>query len=189
MADKLNAIEQAKLSRQIAQTQDRIRRLEQLLQGQPLAVIRFIDASITSAKIEGLSADKLTSGTMSVGEKILISDGTDNRILITRDEIRISKPGVDVEEEITEENIKDFIILNTTEADKLVFAGIVKANAYTHNLGYVPWFRVFDMDDADSPTFFKRRILGIEADEVEVSGFQNPSYVMIFHRTIPVEAS
>lgn len=184
MEGKLNALEQAVLSRKIAYAMERVRKLERMLGGQYIEILRFADAVITGAKIDTLTASKITSGTLSIGEKILISDGTNNRIRITRDEIRISKEGVDVEQTVTETNKKDFVILDTTEADKLLFAGIVEGTAYTHNLGYVPWFRVFTVDSATTPTEFTRKIEGIEADTVNISGFNNPSYLMIFHRSV-----
>ena len=183
MPRDLSALEQARISRRIAYAMDRVRRLERMLEGEYLDVIRFADGIITSAKIDNVSASKITTGTLAVGEKILISDGVDNRIKITRDEILISKEGVDVETTITETNKKDFVILSTAEADKLVFAGMVEANTYTHNLGYVPWFKAFAVDDADTPTEFTRQLLGVWASTTQIGGFDNPTYLMIFHRS------
>ena len=180
---KLSALEQARLSRQIAYAIERVRRLERMLGGEYLDIVKILNASITNAKIESVSADKLTTGTLAVGEKILISDGTDNRIRVTRDEILISKPGIDVETEITEANKKDFVIISTVEADKLVFAGMVAATTYFHGLRYVPWFRVFTVDSATEPTKFVRKIAGVEAGTHSISGLENPSYLMIFHRS------
>jgi hypothetical protein len=183
----LSAIEQATLSRKIAQSEARIKRLEQLLKGQPIGMARFLDAVITNAKIEGLSVDKLESGYVSVGEKILVKDEDgDNRILITNDEIRISKPGVDVEEEITETNKKDFILLSTADADKLVIATMVEGTSYAHNLGYVPWFLAFGVDSASNPTEFRPLENspwgGAVGTTTQILGLSNPTYLMIFHR-------
>lgn len=180
---QLNIIQRTILSRQLAIEKSRLARIEALLAGQPLAAVKFADAIITSAKIAGLSADKITSGTLSVGEKILVSDGVNNRIRITRDEIRISKPGVDVEQTITETNKKDFVILDTTEADKLVYAGIVQATTYNHNFGYVPWFYAFTVNSASNPTTFTRKILGVRVTDSVISGLSDPSYIMLYHKT------
>lgn len=68
----------------IASQEKRIKKLEALLQGQPISVVRIADASITSAKIESLSADKIETGTLSVGVAIKVrnSDDTADQVLI-----------------------------------------------------------------------------------------------------------
>ena len=95
---KLNVIEQSNLIRVVQRLTDRIAKLEAMLQGQPVGTARIADAAITNAKINDLSADKITAGTISVtvnlGEENIEIDGEENRILIndgTNDRILIGK--------------------------------------------------------------------------------------------------
>ena len=70
---------------QIISAQDkRIKKLEALLQGQPIGTVRIADAAITSAKIDTISADKITTGTLNVGVAIMIRNPADtaNQVLI-----------------------------------------------------------------------------------------------------------
>ena len=70
---------------QIISAQDkRIKKLEALLQGQPIGTVRIADAAITSAKIDTISADKITAGTLNVGVAIMIRNPADtaNQVLI-----------------------------------------------------------------------------------------------------------
>lgn len=61
----------------IASQEKRIKKLEALLQGQPISVVRIADASITNAKIASLSADKITTGTLNVNVAIKIRNEAD----------------------------------------------------------------------------------------------------------------
>ena len=62
MPKKLNIIERATLARKLQDNQRRIDILESLLNGVPLRTVKFADLAITTAKIFGLSADKITTG-------------------------------------------------------------------------------------------------------------------------------
>lgn len=66
----LNVIDRENLLRVIQRLTDRISKLEAMLQGQPVGTARIADAAITNAKINDLSADKITAGTISVGVNI-----------------------------------------------------------------------------------------------------------------------
>lgn len=61
----------------IAEQELRIKKLEALLQGQPIGTVRIADAAITSAKIQSVSADKITTGTLSVGVAIKVRNPSD----------------------------------------------------------------------------------------------------------------
>ena len=69
-----NTLERALLMRKLSQNSDRIKRLESLLQGQPLSVVKIADASITEAKIGSLAVSKLTTGQLAVGTLFDIGD-------------------------------------------------------------------------------------------------------------------
>ena len=56
---------------------NRIAKLEGLLQGQPINIVRIADASITNAKIDSLAADKITTGTLAVSVAIYIRNAGD----------------------------------------------------------------------------------------------------------------
>lgn len=176
----LNTLERDTLIRKIAQNDLRIKGLEAMLQGQPIRTVRFADAIITAAKIAGLSADKITSGIISVGTDILIFDGVTNRILINRDTILISKPGVEVTDTITEDNKKDFVLISDVEAHKILFAGFVTAGSYTHNLGRIPFYHVWQVDSTTSPTYF--RATKATRDTInQIQNIPNPSYLLLFN--------
>lgn len=73
----LNTITKETLSEDIKRIKDRITQLERLLSGQPIGTARIADAAITNAKIESLSADKITTGTLQVGVVIKIRNSAD----------------------------------------------------------------------------------------------------------------
>lgn len=70
----LNTLEKAKIIRILYQYKARLERLKGFLKGQPLGTVRFVDASITNAKIGSLSASKLTTGELSVSTEFDIGD-------------------------------------------------------------------------------------------------------------------
>lgn len=73
----LNSLSKDDILQIIAAQERRIKKLESLLQGVPIATVRIADAAITSAKIDTLSADKITTGTLSVGVAIKIRNPAD----------------------------------------------------------------------------------------------------------------
>lgn len=70
----LNTLEEKNILRDIAKIEKDIELLEALLSGAPISVVRIADASITNAKIQSLSVDKLTSGQLSVSTDVYIGD-------------------------------------------------------------------------------------------------------------------
>jgi len=98
--------------------------------------------------------------------------------------IKISKAGYDVKTVPSETNKKNFIILDSADAHKLLYAGYVSATRCTHSLGYVPYFFVFAVDSVVSPTAFTRTIRGVYADTTSIGGISDPSYIMIFYRSV-----
>jgi hypothetical protein len=180
MPEGLNIIERARLTRRLQVNQRRLDKLDALFAGQPVGTARFQDLAITLAKITNVSANKIITGTLQVGEKILISDGTNNRILITRDDIRISKEGIDVEKTITETNKKDFILLSLTELHKLRYAGIVTGGSYTHDLDRIPVFFVWRVNSSTNPTEFYA-YLDSRASTTQITNMPSNAYLMIFN--------
>ncbi len=61
----LNTLEKLQLDRQIARITEDLRRVERLLQGQPIDTVRIADLAVTSAKIESLVAGKVDADTLS----------------------------------------------------------------------------------------------------------------------------
>lgn len=83
----INTLEKDQLLRVIARQGERISNIERMLQGVPIATVRIANASITSAKISDLSADKITTGTLIVkdgAEKANISvlNASDDEIVL-----------------------------------------------------------------------------------------------------------
>lgn len=95
----LNSIEQDNIISVVNRQEERIARLEALLNGQGIRTAKIADASITDAKIVSLSANKITAGDLIVAvdignpasgyvrldgtnNRIIVNDGTTNRIVI-----------------------------------------------------------------------------------------------------------
>jgi hypothetical protein len=73
----LNTIEKNNILQVVSRQEERIRRLEAMLNGQGIRTARIADAAITDAKIESLSADKITTGTLAVEVSIKIRNEDD----------------------------------------------------------------------------------------------------------------
>jgi hypothetical protein len=73
----LNTLQKNSLLSELADLNIRIKRLEAMLQGQPIDSVRIKDAAITDAKIVSLSADKITTGQLSATTNIDIGDSDD----------------------------------------------------------------------------------------------------------------
>lgn len=180
MKKNLTTMEAYKLSREIARFQERVKRARAILSGQPYKTVRFKDASITNAKIVQLAAEKITTGFLAVGQMILVSDGSTDRVMITRNEFRISKEGVDVKQAITEENKKDFVIISSAEAHKLRYANFRTTGSYTHGLGRIPFHFAFQADSAGSPTYYEPINTAL-ASNTDITNLPNPTYLMVFN--------
>lgn len=74
----LNTIEQDNILQVVARQEQRIARLEAMLNGQGIRTAKIADASITDAKIGSLSADKITTGTLGVTVGIRIRNADDD---------------------------------------------------------------------------------------------------------------
>lgn len=73
----LNVLERDNILQVVSRQEERIRRLEAMLNGQGIRTARIADAAITDAKIESLSADKITTGTLDVEVSIKIRNEDD----------------------------------------------------------------------------------------------------------------
>ena len=103
--------------------------------------------------------------------------------------IRISKDGKNVLDPPTEATKKDFVFLSESNTLKVFYSGFIPttgtpptvSGSYTHNLGYIPLFFVFDADSPPSPTFFRAADVGGVATTtvIETQLVDNP-YVIIF---------
>ena len=78
------------IKRIIAEYDRQIKNIEAMLQGQPITTVRIKNLAVTNAKIESISADKITTGQLDVGTTINIgSIAGGDYILIDGGEIRI----------------------------------------------------------------------------------------------------
>jgi hypothetical protein len=77
MSINTNSVTATDLNNILQRLNKRVEQLELLLQGQPIAVVRIADASITNAKIQSLSVDKLETGTLSVLVSIYLRNESD----------------------------------------------------------------------------------------------------------------
>jgi len=100
--------------------------------------------------------------------------------------IRISKSGIDVTQSLTDSNAKDFVLTYDKDSPKIIYAGFVATTgfpptgSYTHNLGYVPLFFVFETDSSTSPTYFRSADVGGTATTttIDIQLISNP-YIII----------
>jgi hypothetical protein len=76
MANK--SMEAVNLERLIATLSQQVSVLERKLNGEPIGEVRIADAAITNAKIDTVSADKITTGTLSVNVAIRIRNQDDD---------------------------------------------------------------------------------------------------------------
>jgi hypothetical protein len=173
----LNTIEQDNILEIVARQEKRIAQLEAMLNGQSIRTARIADASITNikikdasitdAKIVSLSADKITAGEIIVAvdigspssgyirldgdnNRIIVNDGTTNRVLISTDTFRVSLPTINA---LTNTNPNNYAIyINESTSDILIkekTRGSVTINSGTydyeisHGLNYVPLCFVF----------------------------------------------
>ena len=97
--------------------------------------------------------------------------------------IKISKPGFDVKATPTEETKKNFVILDTVDAHKMIVAQIVTGGTFNHNLGYVPFFIAWQVDSSSDPTIFTATRIA-RATNTQITNIPNPGYIMVFHRSV-----
>lgn len=160
----INAIEQARLSRKLANLKELIKKLERFFSGEPLGTVRFSDLAVTDAKIDGMSADKIETGTLQVsvdvGESMSGSVqfiGEDVQMLMYDDDelrvfmgildgaftVRISLDGIGA---LDSDDPRDFSLF--ADEDNVLIKEFVRGNVeidssgtptqITHSLGYPP---------------------------------------------------
>lgn len=169
--DNFSSLEQARLSRILAYNEQRIKRLEAFLNGQPLGSVRFADAAFTTAKILELSADKLSTGQLSVDTQFLIGsgdgyiewDGDNQRLVMYNDNlpqlvvgpidgvntVRIALPGYNA---LTDTDPNHFALFVDEATDYILIkekargsSTVSSAGSATiaHGLAYVPFVLCF----------------------------------------------
>jgi hypothetical protein len=172
----LNVLEQAKFLRQLAYLSVRLARLEAMLNGQPITGIRIKDVAITNAKMNDISADKITSGEIAVGEVIYIGDVSSGNYIEENDEqiimhkggipqavfglqsgtpiIKIGLDGVNALTDTDPNNFvfyfdgsTDYILIKEKERNSIAVAAGTSHNI-AHGLGYVPFTLVFYLSAA-----------------------------------------
>lgn len=93
---------------------------------------------------------------------------------------KFAKPGYKVDEEITEQTKKNYVILNTTDAHKMIYAGYVTGGSYEHNLQYEPMFDAFSVDSVTNPTIFTAT-KNPRATTTHITNLPDPAYLMLYH--------
>jgi len=93
--------------------------------------------------------------------------------------IKIAKDGFSASEIPTEATKKNYIILNSVDAHKLVYAGMVSGGSYTHNLTYVPFHFAFQVDSVVTPTVFSP--IKARVTTTEIFGLPSSAYIMLFN--------
>lgn len=93
--------------------------------------------------------------------------------------IKIAKPGFDAKEFLTETNKKNFIIVDSADAHKIIFAGFV-STTYDHNLGYTPHFLAFQADSVPTASNFRPDNEG-HADRNRITNLPARAYLIIFN--------
>lgn len=161
MPKQLNIIERATLARKLQDNQRRIDILESLLNGVPLRTVKFADLAVTTAKIFGLSADKITTGELEVAvdlgdpssgyirfdsanSRIIVNDGTTNRILISTTTFRVSLPTINALTNTDPENFSiyaddDNVLIKEFERGSDT---VSNQSQITHSLGYIPFYLI-----------------------------------------------
>lgn len=93
MISQLNSLSRDDIYRVIADQERRINQIMALLQGQPIGTVRIADAAITDAKIQSLSADKITTGTLVV--QVGVGESVDGSIVLDGVNVRITMSDAD----------------------------------------------------------------------------------------------
>lgn len=169
----ITAIEAQRLIRQLSYLTARLNEIDAMLNGRAyINLVRLVNVLITNAKIASLSADKITSGQLSVttdlyignpatggyiqydgpNTRIILHDGTNPRMVISTT-IRISLPGYNA---LTDTNIDHFALY--ADADNVLIkektrGSVSIANggnqSIAHGLAYIPYVLVFAEVDTD----------------------------------------
>lgn len=70
----VTTVQKADLIRDIEDVKRRIKIIEGMLQGQQISTVRIKDLAVTDAKIDSISADKITTGILNVLTSIYLGD-------------------------------------------------------------------------------------------------------------------
>ena len=92
--------------------------------------------------------------------------------------IRISKPGKDATNTLTEATKKNFVALDLEESHKVYFKGFVTSGTYTHSLGRLPFVLCFLVDSATTPTLYTASD-AIRITDTQVTSVPNPGYLIV----------
>ncbi len=96
---------------------------------------------------------------------------------------KISKLGYNASDIPTESTKRNFTILDTSEAHKVLYKGYVTSGSYTHNLGGRPSFYVFATDSATTPTYFSPSDQAMSTTTT-IENLPNPCYLIVFHERV-----
>lgn len=98
--------------------------------------------------------------------------------------IKIAKPGFSVHDILTEQNKKNYTILSSEEAHKIIFAGYITGGSYEHNLTYEPFFDAWEVDSTTNPTYFKPLAndpFGVRTTPTHIQNLTDPAYIVIYN--------
>lgn len=94
--------------------------------------------------------------------------------------IKIARPGKDT----SSTDPKDYVILSSEENHKLLYKGWVTGGSYTHNLGKLPVFYVFEADGTANPTYFTRSNTNGEPGTANITGLPGTCYLIVFREGV-----
>lgn len=92
---------------------------------------------------------------------------------------KVAKQGFDAREPLTEQNKKNFIILNSAYTHKIIFANFVSGGSYDHNLGYVPFFLSVEVDSIPTASYYASA--SGRVTENRITGLPTKAYLIIFN--------
>lgn len=143
----LNTTSRESLLHDLAELRNQVKTMESVLSGKIFSTQRIRDLGITNAKVVSITADKITAGTLDVGEYILIGDN----ILIGEGVIRITlpDPGGGYYDPFTDTNLDHYSLYSDTDnvliKEKAHGSGHMNDGSggfekltVSHNLGYIP---------------------------------------------------
>lgn len=145
----LNTTSRESLLQDLADLRNNVKTMESILLGQTFGTQRIKDLGITNAKVVSITADKITAGTLDVGEYILVGDN----ILIGEGVIRITlpDPGGGYYDPFTDTNLDHYSLYSDIDnvlikekshgsghLDDPVYPDFTTQLTVNHNLGYIP---------------------------------------------------
>jgi hypothetical protein len=97
--------------------------------------------------------------------------------------IKVSKPGQEVDNPVSDDTTKDFAMLDASESPKVYYRGFATGGSYTHSLGSLPLFFAFEVDSTSAPTYFEY-VNDAYATTTELTDLPDPAYIIIFHDSV-----